>query len=33
VLLWHVEGKYGVEVTAELSEEVKKELRALGYIQ
>jgi hypothetical protein len=33
VLLWHVEGKYGGETPAELSEEVKKELRALGYIQ
>jgi hypothetical protein len=33
VLLWHVEGRYGSDVPSDLSEDVKKELRALGYIQ
>jgi hypothetical protein len=33
VLVWHVEGRYGGDVPANLSEDVKKELRALGYIQ
>ena len=33
VLLWYVEGRYGGDVPANLSEDVKKDLRALGYIQ
>jgi hypothetical protein len=33
VLVWHVEGKFGSDVPANLSEDVKKDLRALGYIQ
>lgn len=33
ILVWHVEGRYGGDIPANLSEEVKKELRALGYIQ
>lgn len=33
VLIWHVEGRYGSDVPSNLSEGVKKELRALGYIQ
>ncbi len=33
VLLWHVEGRYAGETQVELSDEVKKGLRALGYIQ
>jgi arylsulfatase A-like enzyme len=33
ILVWHVESRYGAEIPASLSDEVKKELRALGYIQ
>ncbi len=33
VLVWHVEGEYGGEIPAELGEDVKTKLRALGYIQ
>jgi len=33
VLLWQVGGRYGGEIPADLSEDVKKQLRALGYIQ
>ena len=33
ILVWHVEGRYGGDIPANLSEDVKKDLRALGYIQ
>jgi hypothetical protein len=33
ILVWRVEGRYGDHTPANLSEDVKKELRALGYIQ
>ncbi len=33
ILVWRVGDKYGDQVPARLSENVKKELRALGYIQ
>ena len=33
ILVWRVTGRYAGETPADLSENAKKELRALGYIQ